>query len=72
MESIIIHTKNKKQIKIFENLAEALGISFEKKNNRSPYNQDFVKKVRKSEKEIKEGEFITVKKERIDNFIDSL
>lgn len=72
MESIIIHTKNKKQIKVFESLAEAFGIGFEKHDSSSPYNENFVKRIRKSEKDFAEGKFTSVGKKGIDNFIDSL
>lgn len=72
VESIIIHTKNKKQAKIFESLAEALGITFEKQDSLSPYNEHFVKRIRKSEKDFAEGRFTSVEKKGIDNFIDSL
>lgn len=72
MESIIIHTKNKKQIKVFESLAMALGIGFEKKKDKSPYNPDFVKKIRKSEKDFEEGRVTIIKKGEVEQFIDSL
>ena len=72
MESILIHPKTKQQIKLFENLAEELGIAFEKEKNISPYNKEFVKKIKKSENDFKEGRFVSVKKENINKFIDSL
>jgi hypothetical protein len=72
MESILIHPRTTQQVKIFENLAAELGISFERKKKESPYNKDFVKKIKKNENDFKEGRFVSVKKEDIDTFIDSL
>ncbi len=56
MESLIIHPKSEEQINLFEQMAKALKIPFEKKNlSESPYSPEFVQKVKKAETEAKAG-----------------
>lgn len=52
METIIIHPKNKEQLSLFEQLANALKVPFEKnKKQTGHYNPDFVAKMKVSRKQ---------------------
>ena len=62
MEAIILYPKSKEQADLFEQLARALNVQFEKKDE-SPYNQEFVEKIKRSENNYKEGKFTTIKVE---------
>jgi len=53
METIIIHPKSKEQAGLFEQSAKALNIPFEKEE--SPYDPQFVAKIKKGEEAAKEG-----------------
>ncbi len=56
MEAITIHPENKEQANLFEQLAKALKVRFEKGEvPQSPYNPDFVAKIERSRKNYKEG-----------------
>ena len=56
MEAITIHPKNKEQASLFEQLAKALKVPFEKtKKTESPYNAEFVAKIERSRKNYKDG-----------------
>ena len=50
MKSITIHPQTKEQIHLFEQLAKALHIPFEKKEEKSPYDPEFVARIKKAEK----------------------
>ncbi len=54
METILIHTKSKEQIKIFEEMAKVLKVPFEIKEE-SPYDPKFVAMVKKADKDFKKG-----------------
>ena len=61
MEPITIHPKNKEQSSLFEQLAKALKVPFEKaKKTKSPYNSEFVTKMRESRKQAKEGKTVKI------------
>ncbi len=69
MESIIIRPKNKKQTTAIKNFLKAFDIPFEQ----SPYDPEFVAKIKKSEQQIREGKSTTVKtKEELKAFLDAL
>lgn len=53
METIILHPTSKEQVSLFEQLAKALNVPFEKEE--SPYDPEFVVKIKKGEKAAKEG-----------------
>jgi hypothetical protein len=59
METIVVHPKSKKQMETIEAILKALDVSF-KKEEKSSYSAEFVAKVRESEQQIKEGNFITL------------
>jgi hypothetical protein len=58
METVIIHPKNDEQLSALKAFAKALKMDFE--TTKSPYNPDFVKKVKQSKKQVEEGKFITL------------
>jgi len=60
METITIHPQSKEQASLFEQLAKALNVPFEKKEE-SPYHPEFVAKIKKSEKNFKEGRYTSIK-----------
>ncbi len=59
METLIVQPKNQKQLAAVKAVLRALDISF-KKENESPYDPEFVAKIEKSRKQVKEGNFVTV------------
>lgn len=61
METIILHPKNKEQLNLFEQLAKALKVPFEKnKKEHSHYNPEFVAKIQRSRKSYHEGKGVEV------------
>ncbi len=52
--SILIHLKSKEQIKAFEQMAKAMKVPFEIKNE-SPYNSKFIAIVKQANKDFKDG-----------------
>lgn len=59
METLIVKPKNQKQLNAVEAVLKALNVSF-KKEEKSPYNPEFVAKIKKSQKQVKEGNYITI------------
>lgn len=53
METLILHLKNKEQLSAFKAMAKALKIDFE--TDKSPYNPDFVAKIKQSQQDLLEG-----------------
>jgi len=61
METIIIHPKNKEQSNLFEQLANALKVPFEKNKKESPhYNPEFVAKMKESRQQAREGKTVKI------------
>ncbi|TDG37793.1 hypothetical protein EZJ43_01490 [Pedobacter changchengzhani] len=61
MESLIVQPKTEKQLLAVKAVLKALDVSFIKSAEISPYDPEFVKKIKKSEQNYKEGKFITLK-----------
>jgi hypothetical protein len=59
METLIVQPKNQKQLDAVEAVLKALNVTF-KKEEKSPYNPEFVAKIKKSQKQIKEGNYVTI------------
>ena len=59
MERLILYPKSKEHAELFKQLAKALNVPFEKKEE-SPYNQEFVDKIKKGEKAAKEGKGLKI------------
>ena len=70
MEAINItaYTSDAAQIEAIKAVLKALKIQFEVTKD-TPYSPDFVAKVRKSEQEFEEGNFISLKQEDIKQFL---
>lgn len=62
MDPITIYPKSEEEASLFEQLAKALNVPF-KKNTDSPYDPEFVDKIKRSEKNHKQGKFKTIKVE---------
>lgn len=58
METVIVHPKNDEQLSAIKAFAKALKMDFE--TTKSPYNPDFVKKIKQSKKQVEDGKFITL------------
>lgn len=53
METLILHPKNKEQLSVFKALAKALKVDFE--TGQSPYDPNFVAKIKQSQQDMKDG-----------------
>lgn len=53
-----MHPENKEQLMALKAFAKAMKVKFE--TNKSPYSDEFVAKIKESEKQIEEGQFITL------------
>jgi hypothetical protein len=59
METVIMHPQNKEQLSALKAFAKALKVDFET-TKESPYNADFVNKIKESKKQIDDGKYITL------------
>ncbi len=69
MTTFTIHTEDKEHLKALKAVLKALKIKFEISNEDKPYNPEFVAKIKESKKQHENGEFTTVKKEDLKNFL---
>jgi len=61
MQTITLHPRTKKEANLLEQLAKALEIPFEKKEEtETSYNPEFVKKIKQGQKDIAAGKGIKV------------
>lgn len=60
METLTIHTEDKEQLETVKAVLKALKVPFEV-SRESPYDPDFVAKIREGEKEFEEGRSTTIK-----------
>ena len=58
METVIMHPESKEQLTALKAFAKALKVKFE--TERSQYSPEFVAKIKESERQIEEGNFITL------------
>jgi uncharacterized protein DUF2683 len=58
METVIMHPESKEQLTALKAIAKALKVKFE--TEKSDYSPEFIAKIRESERQIKEGNFITL------------
>ncbi len=63
METLIVHPKNQKQLAAVEAFLKALNVTFKKEENY--YDPEFVAKIKKSEKNFKEGKFTILEVEEL-------
>jgi len=68
MEALIVEPKNKKELQAIKAVLKALDISF-RTEEESPYDPEFVAKIKKSEQQVKEGKVTRVKKEELKSFL---
>lgn len=68
MEALIVEPKNRKELQAIKAVLKALDISFRTKEE-SPYDPEFVAKIKKSEQQVKEGKVTRVKKEELKSFL---
>lgn len=59
METLIVEPKSRKQLNAIKAVLKALDIAF-RKEKESPYNPEFVAKIKKSEEQFEKGEYITL------------
>jgi len=59
METLIVEPKSRKQLNAIKAVLKALDITF-RKEQESPYNPEFVAKIKKSEELFEKGEYITL------------
>lgn len=68
MEAIVLHPKNQEQLEAIKAVAKALKMKFETTMvDSSPYNPDFVDKIKKGDKDLKEGKGRPITLEEIDS-----
>lgn len=67
MEAILLHPENKEQLEAIKAVSKALKMKFETTaSDYSPYNPDFVDKIKKGDKDLKEGKGRSVTLEELD------
>jgi hypothetical protein len=67
---LIIHPDTTEKLEALTTFLKAFKLDFEiSKTPSSPYNPDFVAKIKKSRNEIKNGNGVTVKKENLSTFL---
>jgi hypothetical protein len=67
MTTIVIHPQSEEQESLFEQLAKALNVPFEKTEAESQYDPEFVKKIEQSREDIKNGLGRKITLEELDN-----
>ncbi|MRT17942.1 hypothetical protein F3C99_13390 [Vitellibacter sp. q18] len=70
MKTIIIHAE-KDQMKKITTFLKELKVSFETGEEDSPYNPDFVEKIKRSRQEYENGKFQTVAQEDLERYLKS-
>lgn len=55
METLTIHPKDKDQLTTVKAVLKALKVPFEKAEEESPYNPEFVAKIKQGDRDIKAG-----------------
>jgi len=55
MTAITLHLTNLNEVKLVEQLAKTLKVKFEKKEEESPYDPEFVAKILRSDEDVKNG-----------------
>ena len=68
METLIVEPKSRKQLNAIKAVLKALDIPF-RQEQESPYNPEFVAKIKKSEEQIKQGRVTRVEKENLQSFL---
>ena len=58
METLIAHPKNKEQLTALKAFVKAMKIDFE--TAKSPYNPEFVEKIKRSQEQMKAGKGVSI------------
>ncbi len=58
METIIVHPKNKEQLSAIKAFIKALKIDFT--TEKSPYNPEFVAKIKRGQDQIRDGKVVKI------------
>lgn len=69
MTTFTIHTEDKEHLNALKAMLKALKVKFEISNEDKPYNPEFVAKIKESEKQFQNGNYTTVKKEDLKEFL---
>lgn len=64
----IVHPQNKEEETVLKAFMNALKIKFEVTKD-SNYNPDFLVKIEKSGKQFEDGEFVSVEKDQLEEFL---
>ncbi len=67
MTTIVIHPQSAEQENLFEQLAKVLNVPFEKSEEESPYDPEFVKKIEQGIEDVKNGLGRKITLEELDN-----
>ena len=68
IDTLIVHPENAEQIKVLKEFMNEKKINYEVSSN-SPYDPEFVRKIKESEKQIEEGKSVRVKKEDLKSLL---
>jgi hypothetical protein len=66
MVTLMVHPKNQKQLVAVEAVLKALHVDF-KKGDESPYDPEFVAKIKESQKQAKEGKIVSYTLAELEN-----
>jgi hypothetical protein len=67
---LIVHPENENELTVIKAFFDALKIKFEEtKEVESPYNSEFVAKIKKSKQDYIDGNFVTIEKKDLSNFL---
>jgi hypothetical protein len=69
MTTFTVYTDDKEQLKAVKAVLKALKVKFEISKDDKPYNPEYVAKIKESKKQHDNGDYTTVKKEDLKNFL---
>ena len=70
VDTFIVHPATTEEAAALKAFVKALKIRFEvASSNEKPYNAEFVAKIKKSKKDVENGEYITVEKQDLQKFL---
>lgn len=68
MGPVTIHPKDQKQWSALKIIFEAMNVPFENEEA-SPYNPEFVAKIKRSEEQVQKGKITRIQKENLEDFL---
>ena len=69
MTTFTVHTDDKEQLKVLKAFMKALKIKFDVSKDDTSYNPEFVAKIMESKQQAENGNYTTVKKEDLKEFL---